>query len=186
MVSNEFIYTPNEQSKKNDFKRLGIGLIVASLLVCGMYWILSYILEFAISEYLGIFAFLWVGFIFLLIIKFLNLRAALKPEIVLELLKVSSDTPKVKNTILNILKIQEKLSTKDLLEIKFILESELAELYVKNYRDLVGVDSDKESEIMNQGNAEIEIYTKSIEVMKKNLVIVGYCNEEERNRYKSR
>ena len=104
----------------------------------------------------------------------------MKPELVLELIKDSSDIPKLKNTILNVLKIQEKISLSDLFEIKYVLDRELAELYVKNYRDLVGIEDDKQAEIMAKGESEIEIYTKSIAVVKKTLVKSGYRQEGEK------
>ena len=180
MENTDFFYVPNELDNKSRVKRFIVAILIVGAILFAVYWFFSYNFEFPISEYLSFFAFLWIGVTILLAIKFLHNKAALKPELVLELIKDSSDIPKLKNTILNVLKIQEKISLSDLFEIKYVLDRELAELYVKNYRDLVGIEDDKQAEIMAKGESEIEIYTKSIAVVKKTLVKSGYRQEGEK------
>ncbi|MDH2020734.1 hypothetical protein N5J44_16280 [Acinetobacter ursingii] len=169
MENKDFFYVPDELDNKGDVKRLIVGILCVGLLFFIAYVLISYVGEFPITAYLSLYAVIWIGTTIFLLGKFFSNRAELRPELVLELIKNCSDTPKLKDTILNIIKVQEKITKSDLFRILYVLQKELSELYVKNYRDLVGIEKDQEAEIIAKGEAEIESYTKSIAVLENTL-----------------
>lgn len=169
MENADFFYVPDELDNKRDIKHLVIAILFVGLLLFAVYAFFSYTGKFPITEYLSFYAVIWSGTTVFLVVKFLSHRAELKPELVLELIKGCGDTPKLKDTILNIIKVQEKITKSDLFRILYVLQKELSELYVKNYRDLVGIEKDQEAEIIAKGEAEIESYTKSIAVLENTL-----------------
>ena len=71
--------------------------------------------------------------------------------------------------LLRNIKVQEKITKSDLFRILYVLQEDLSGLYVKNYRDLVGIDKDQEAEIIAKGEAEVESYTKSRAVLENAL-----------------
>ena len=178
MENADFFYGPNELDNKSRVKRFIVAILIVGAILFAVYWFFSYNFEFPISEYLSFFAFLWIGVTILLAIKFLHNKAALKPELVLELIKDCGETPKLKDTILNIIKVQEKITKIDLFRILSVLQKELSELYVKNYRDLVGIEKDQEAEIIAKGEAEVESYTKSIAVLENTLQKISSHEEK--------
>jgi len=169
MENADYFYVPNELDNKGDVKRLVVAILCVGLLFFAAYVLISYVGEFPITAHLPLYAVVWTASTVFLVIKFLNNQAALKPELVLELIKNCSDTPKLKDTILNIIKVQEKITKSDLFRILYVLQEDLSGLYVKNYRDLVGIDKDQEAEIIAKGEAEVESYTKSIAVLENTL-----------------
>ena len=169
MENADYFYVPNELDNKGDVKRLVVAILCVGLLFFAAYVLISYVGEFPITAHLPLYAVVWTASTVFLVIKFLNNQAALKPELVLELIKNCSDTPKLKDTILNIIKVQEKITKSDLFRILYVLQEDLSGLYVKNYRDLVGIDKDQEAENIAKGEAEVESYTKSIAVLENAL-----------------
>lgn len=169
MDNTDFFYVPDELDNKWAIKRLVFFILFMGGALFTLYFFVCYTNELPITKYLSVYALIWTGATVFLVIKFLNNRAALKPDLVLELIKACSDTPKLKDTILNTIKVQEKITKNDLFGIRYVLHKELSELYVKNYRDLVGIEKDQEAEIIAKGEAEVEIYTKSIAVLDNTL-----------------
>lgn len=178
MGNTDFFYVPDELEDKGDVKRLVVAILFIGLLLFAVYAFFSYTGEFPITEYLAVYAFIWSGGTLFLVFKFVNSRAELKPELVLELIKDCGETPKLKDTILNIIKVQEKITKIDLFRILSVLQKELSELYVKNYRDLVGIEKDQEAEIIAKGEAEVESYTKSIAVLENTLQKISSHEEK--------
>lgn len=167
--SPDVFYVPDELDSKTDKKYFVLAILGVGVILFIGFWLFSYIGEFKIVEHLGAYAIVWMFISLFLLARFLEDQDALKPEVILELIKDCADTPKLKDTILNIIRIQEKLSKRDLNKILFAMQKERSALYISNVRNLVGTEKDQESEILAKGEAEVEIYTKSIDVLGKTI-----------------
>lgn len=169
MENSDFFYVPDELNNKSEVKHLIVHIICGGLLLFVFYAIFAYTSEFPITEYLGLYALLWLGLSFFLFYKFLTFHCEIKPEVVFDLLKDSSDSPKLKDTILNILKVNGKIRTIDIYRILYVLQEELSGQYVKNNKSLIGIEKDQEAEILAKGEKEVEGYRKCITVLENTL-----------------
>lgn len=180
MENSDFFYVPDELHNKGEVKHLISYILGSGLLLFAFYALVSYTIKFPITEYLSLYAFIWSGLTICFVVKFLGFQAELKPDMVLGLLKDCSGSPKLKDTLLNIINVQGKIKKIDIYRILYVLRNELSELYEKNCKNLIGIEIDQQAKIIAKGEAEIESYTKSIAVLENTLNELNF--REKRNR----